>query len=216
MGFLAEYIMKISENKINEFYAEFISELESVGVDTEKLVKFIGEDKIKKAPAGLEVKSGLACPGALLFLMINSLKYAKKLYNATSSQKVVQTLSGEEEKTVNELGVNYESLVKVTLLHHIGKTMIYEPNDDEWQVNKRGILYKWVDNETTINCGERAQYICQRCGIEFSETEFEAMKINDKNNEDKFSMLHIQPLSMMVKQADELTYMRINLANKKK
>lgn len=204
--------MKISENKINEFYTEFITELNSVGVDTEKLVNFIGEDKIKKSPAGLEIKSGLACPGALLFLIINSLRYAKKLYFMTSTKKVV----GENEENVNDLGVEYESLVKVALLHHIGKTMIYEPNDDEWQVNKRGIMYKWVDNDTTINCGERSQYICQRCGIELSETEFEAMKINDKNNEDRFSMLHIQPLSMMVKQADELTYMRINLANKKK
>ena len=208
--------MKISENKINEFYAEFISELNSVGVDTEKLVKFVGEDRIKQSPAGLEVKSGLACPGALLFLIINSLKYAKKLYSITTSEKMVQTITGEQAQMVNELGVNYESLVKVALLHHIGKAMIYEPNDDEWQVNKRGILYKWVDNDTTINCGERSQYICQRCGIELSESEFEAMKINDKNNEDKFSMLHIQPLSMLVKQADELTYMRINLANKKK
>ena len=208
--------MKISENKINEFYTEFISELNSVGVDTEKLVKFVGEDRIKQSPAGLEVKSGLACPGALLFLIINSLKYAKKLYSATTSEKTVQTATGTDTRMVNELGVNYESLVKVALLHHIGKAMIYEPNDDEWQVNKRGIIYKWVDNDTTINCGERSQYICQRCGIEFSETEFEAMKINDKNNEDKFSMLHIQPLSMLIKQADELTYMRINLANKKK
>ena len=209
--------MALSEAKINEFYTVFVSELNDVGIDAEKLVNFLGEDKIKSAPAGLETKSGLAFPGALLFLIIRSLEQSMKLWDATSTQKNVDDGNGGVKTvTVNNFGIDKQSLRKVMLLHHLGKVMIYEPNDDEWQVNKRGILYKWVDNETTINCGERAQYICQKVGIELSESEFEAMKINDKNDEDRFSMLHIQPISMLVKMADDLTYMRANVANKKK
>lgn len=206
----------LSDAKINELYVRFISELEGVGVNTEKLVEVLGgAEKIKSAPAGLEVSSGLAFKGALLLLINRSFDYAKKLFESTSSEKEVQTITGPVKKLVNEFGVDWRSFRKVMLLHQIGKVMIYQPNDDEWQVNKRGIIYKWVDNETTINCGERSQYLCQLAGITLSESEFEAMKINDKNNEDKFSMLHIQPLAMFVKMADDLTYMKINV-NKKK
>ena len=91
-----------------------------------------------------------------------------------------------------------------------------EEHDDEWQRNKRGMLYKWVDNETILKAGERSLYVLQRCGIELTETEFEAIKINDKTDDDKFSMLHITPLSMIVKMADDLSYMRVNYKQKNK
>lgn len=189
----------MTEAKLNEIYVSFITELENAGVDAQKLVDFIGEDKIKKSPAGLELSSGLAFPGALLLLMMTSLRYARQLVNM-----------GE-----NEFNIDSNSLTKVVLLHHIGKTLIYEENDDEWQRNKRGMLYKWVENETILKAGERSLYVLQRCGIELTETEFEAMKINDKSDDDKFSMLHITPLSMIVKMADDLSYMRVNYRLKK-
>lgn len=204
--------MALSEAKINEFYTTFVDELNNAGIDADKIVNFLGEDKIKAAPAGLETKSGLAFPGALLFLIIRALEQARKLWTATSTGKK------NEDGTVtyvNNFDIDQKSLDKVMLLHQLGKVMMYEQNDDEWQVNKRGVIYKWVDNETTINCGERSQYICQKVGIELTEPEFEAMKINDKNDEDRFSMLHIQPISMLVKMADDLTYMRVNVINKK-
>lgn len=184
----------MTDTQINENYVKFITELRNAGVDTDRLVEFVGEGKIKNSPAGLEVSSGLAFPGALLLLMLRSLDYARKILN----------LNG------NEFGIDENSLTKVVLLHHIGKALIYEENDDEWQKNKRGFLYKWVDNETVLKAGERSLYVTQRCGIELTETEFEAMKINDKTDDDKFSMLHITPLSMIVKMADDLSYMRIN------
>ena len=190
----------MTESKINEIYVSFITELENAGVDTKKLVEFIGEDKIKNSPAGLELSSGLAFKGALLLLMMTSLRYAKQLVKMSD----------------NEFHINYKSLTKVVLLHHIGKALIYEENDDEWQRNKRGMLYKWVDNETILKAGERSLYVLQRSGIELTETEFEAMKINDKTDDDKFSMLHITPLSMIVKMADDMSYMRVNYKQKNK
>lgn len=190
----------MTESKRNDIYVTYITELQNAGVDTERLVDFIGEDRIKNSPAGLEVSSGLAFPGALLLLAITSLRYAKQLVNMTG----------------NEFNIDEKSLTKVVLLHHIGKALIYEENDDEWQRNKRGMLYKWVDNETILKAGERSLYVTQRCGIELTETEFEAMKINDKSDDDKFSMLHITPLSMIVKMADDLSYMRVNYKLKNK
>lgn len=190
----------MTEAKINEIYVSFITELQNAGVDTEKLIEFIGEERIKNSPAGLEVSSGLAFPGALLLLMMTSLRYAKQLVNMGN----------------NEFGLDEKSLTKVVLLHHIGKALIYEENDDEWQRNKRGFLYKWADNETILKAGERSLYVTQRCGIELTESEFEAMKINDKTDDEKFSMLHITPLSMIVKMADDLSYMRVNYKLKNK
>ena len=184
----------MTESKKNENYVSFVRELQKAGVDTERLVNFIGEERLKNSPAGLELSSGLAFDGALLLLALRSLDYARKLV----------------EINENEFNIDLNSLTKVVLLHHIGKAMIYQENDDEWQRNKRGMLYKWVDNETILKAGERSLYVLQRCGIELNETEFEAMKINDKTDDDKFSMLHITPLSMIVKMADDLSYMRVN------
>jgi hypothetical protein len=189
----------MTEAKLNEIYVSFITELKNAGVDTEKLVEFIGEERLKNSPAGLELSSGLAFPGALLLLMITSLRYARQLVDMSN----------------NEFKIDPKSLTKVALLHHIGKAVIYEENNDEWQRNKRGMLYKWVDNETILKAGERSLYILQRCGIELTESEFEAMKINDKTDDDKFSMLHITPLSMIIKMADDLSYMRVNYRLKK-
>ena len=190
----------MTESKINEIYVSFITELENAGVNTERLVEFIGEDRIKKSPAGLEVSSGLAFDGALLLLMMTSLRYARSIVRMGD----------------NEFNIDDKSLTKVVLLHHIGKALMYEVNEDEWQRNKRGFLYKWVDNETVLKAGERSLYVTQRCGIELTEAEFEAMKINDKTDDDKFSMLHITPLSMIVKMADDLSYMRVNYKLKNK
>ena len=189
----------MTESKKNENYVSFVRELQKAGVDTERLVNFIGEERLKNSPAGLELSSGLAFDGALLLLALRSLDYARKLV----------------EINENEFNIDLNSLTKVVLLHHIGKAMIYQENDDEWQRNKRGMLYKWVDNETILKAGERSLYVLQRCGIELNETEFEAMKINDKTDDDKFSMLHITPLSMIVKMADDLSYMRVNYRLKK-
>jgi hypothetical protein len=190
----------MTEAKLNEIYVSFITELKNAGVDTEKLIEFIGEERLKNSPAGLELSSGLAFPGALLLLMITSLRYARQLVDMSN----------------NEFKIDPKSLTKVALLHHIGKAVIYEENNDEWQRNKRGMLYKWVDNETILKAGERSLYILQRCGIELTESEFEAMKINDKTDDDKFSMLHITPLSMIIKMADDLSYMRVNYKQKNK
>lgn len=190
----------MTEAKLNEVYVSFIKELQEAGVDTERLMNFVGEERLKNSPAGLEVSSGLAFRGALLLLMITSLRYARKLVDMGD----------------NEFKIDPKSLTKVVLLHHIGKAFIYQENDDEWQRNKRGMLYKWVENETILKAGERSLYVLQKCGIDLTETEFEAMKINDKTDEDKFSMLHITPLSMIVKMADDLSYMRVNYKLKNK
>ncbi len=190
----------MTESKLNEIYVSFITELKNAGVDTEKLIEFLGEDNIKNCPAGLEASSGLAFPGALLLLMMTALRYARSI-----------VASGD-----NEFNIDDKSLTKVAILHHIGKVQMYVENEDEWQRNKRGLLYKWADNDTVLRAGERALYICQKCGIELTEAEFEAMKINDKTDDDKFSMLHITPLSMIVKMADDLSYMRVNYKLKNK
>lgn len=190
----------MTEAKLNEIYVSFITELREAGVDTDRLIDFVGEDRLKNSPAGLELSSGLAFKGALLLLMMTSLRYARQLIDMGD----------------NEFKIDPKSLTKVVLLHHIGKALIYEENDDEWQRNKRGMVYKWVDNETILKAGERSLYVLQRCGIELTETEFEAIKINDKTDDEKFSMLHITPLSMIVKMADDLSYMRVNYKLKNK
>lgn len=90
---------------------------------------------------------------------------------------------------------------------------MFLPNDNEWEVTKRGMNYKFNDAlDGALRSGERSILIATNAGIKFSEIEFEAMRINDKSVDDDYSRYYSSPLSVCVRQASEI----INLIYKKK
>ena len=76
-----------------------------------------------------------------------------------------------------------EELVFSAINHDLGKLgtnekPFYIPNTDQWEIDKRGILYKYsYDHHMRI--ADRSLYALQQAGIPMSEAEYIAIKIHD-------------------------------------
>lgn len=156
-----------------------------------KIIKSLGgEEKVADAPFFNLEESGVAYAGAFSRSVIRLIKIA---YN------INDTLP-------DELKVDERSINKVCLLSHIAKVQLYLPNDNNWEITNRGINYKF-NNELkgALRVGERSLLIAMNVGVKFSEEEFEAMRIMDKDGaDDNYSKYFSSPLSMVVRQANEI------------
>lgn len=175
-------------------YLLFKQKMEKYGVEANTIDGFFG-DKLKNATFLMVKENGDAVyDGALLHVVLRTLTpYAIKLNGLLPEN----------------IQVNQDSLVKVCLLHQISKAVMFEPNDDEWQKEKRGCLYKYSKTDASLRMGMRSVFIAQELGIKFTEVEMEAMTILDRQFDDKQSNFYSSPLSTILRQAAELTYLTL-------
>lgn len=151
---------------INRNFALWQEKLASNGCSVDELVKVYGE-QIKVASFGMGNDSGAAYPGA----MIN-----------TALRKICKYAVNLNKQLPAEIGVDVKSLVKVCLLQHISKALMYRLNDNPNIRSK----YLFADNENyVLKGGELSIVMCMRCGIIFDEVEYEAMTILDKEFDQK-------------------------------
>ena len=109
--------------------------------------------------------------------------------------------------------VDNKSIYRVALLQHIAKVLMYVENDNEWEVKNRGFVYKFVDQNTALRCGERALFLLMQVGVVLTEDEFEAIRIVDKSKEDDaFSKFFSNTLAFVIRQSNEI----VSLVNKHK
>ena len=85
--------------------------------------------------------------------------------------------------------------------------MMYEPNDNQWEIDKRGMLYKFAELDGCLKFGERSALMALNMGIKLSPIEFEAICSLDKEGEEAKNRKYVvNILSTIVKQANELAY----------
>lgn len=172
----------------------FIKKLSQVGVDTTELIEKFG-DKIKDASFTNSNEFGNAYPGSLIEIVLKILTpYAVR----------INELLPEGQK------VDKNTLVKICLLHHIGKAVRLVSNDNQWEVEKRGLIYKYDENQPSIRTGLHSLIMAQQNGITFTPEEAEVMTVNDRDLTDDQSRWHSSVMSTIVRQANELTYIQIN------
>jgi hypothetical protein len=106
--------------------------------------------------------------------------------------------------------VDKPTLVKVCLLHQIAKAVRLIPNDNQWEVEKRGFVYKYDNNLPSIRTGLHSVSMCFECGIPLTTEEIEAMTVNDRDLSDDQARWHSSIMATIVRQASELTYLQIN------
>lgn len=149
-----------------------------------------GPEKVAEAPFFNLDESGVAYEGAFSRSVIRLIKIA---YN------INDTLP--EHLRVDERSIN-----KVCLLSHIAKVQLYLPNDNNWEVTNRGMVYKYNnDLKGALRVGERSLLIAMNEGVKFTEDEFEAMRIMDKDGaDDNYSKYFSSPLSMVIRHANEM------------
>ena len=167
----------------------------------DKVIKALGgEEDVAVAPFFNLEESGVAYEGAFTRSVIRLIKIA---YN------INDTLP-------DDLKVDERSINKVCLLSHIAKVQLYVPNENKWEITNRGMNYAF-NNELkgALRVGERSLFISTNAGVKFTEEEFEAMRIMDKDGaDDNYSKYFSSPLSMVIRQANE-TLDYINRTRKK-
>ena len=170
----------------------FIKKLNQLGIETNALVEGIGE-KLKNGTFTLINESGLCGDGNLIETTLKVLTpYAVKLNNLFSE----------------EIRVDQNTLVKVCLLHQIAKAVRLVPNDNQWEIEKRGLIYKYAPNQPSIRTGLHSLILAQNFGINFTAEEAEAMTVNDRDLSDDQARWHSSLLASIVRQANEMTYLQ--------
>lgn len=185
--------MELKEEFIVKNYAQFKRALsEYVGEEfTDKIIKEMGGENVVVYSTFLDkADTNLAYQGALVHNILRITAYATKINN----------ILPEEQR------VDKNSLVKVCILSHIARAVMFEENDNSWEINNRGMIYKYRETEGALRVGERSILMAMNCGVKFTPTEFEAMRIMDQKPDDIMSKMFSTTLSMVVRQANEMVY----------
>ena len=166
--------------------------------ETESIIEELGgDDAVMNATYANMDNTGLAYDGSFTETVIALTVYAIKINGLLP-----------EEKQVSK-----ESIAKVALLSQIGKVLLFKPQTNDWRRKNLGENYTYAELDGAIRVGERSILIAMNSGVKFTEFEFEAMRIMDKQNEnaDNYSKYFSGTLSMVIKQANEM----IDMINRK-
>lgn len=170
----------------------FFKKLNQLGIETIHLRDLLG-DKLKNATFAMNNSTTLCGDGTFIETILKTLTpFAVQLNNMFPEN----------------MRVNQNTLVKVCLLHQIAKAVRIIPNDNKWEVEKRGLLYSYDKSQPSIRTGLHSLVIAQNCGINFTTEEAEAMTVNDRDLTDEQSRWHSSLLSSIVRQASEMTYLK--------
>lgn len=172
----------------------FDKKLRQLGIDTNALFSKY-TDRLLNATFTNSNEFGNAYDGSLVEIVLKVLTpYAVRL----------NELLPEEQR------VDKSTLVKVCLLHQIAKAIRIVPNDNQWEIEKRGLLYKYDDSLPSIRTSLHSVSMCLECGIPLTAEEIEAMTVNDRDLTDDQARWHSSVMATLVRQANELTYIQIN------
>ena len=184
----------LSEKKFEASWKNFWKRLTDVECD----VKFYEEElkeALKSASGAINEDTGIAYPGGLITHINITLALGDKFYETIS------------QAPFNVLNVDKKSLDKVLLLMHLSKIEMYKPNDNAWEIEKRGLNYKFNENlKGRLKFGERSILTCMDLHIDLTEEEFEAIRSIDRKSEGTGSDMYESNLSLIVRQVNELAY----------
>lgn len=185
----------ISEELKKQNYEVYLQKLNSIGIDTKLLVERLG-DKLMNATYALDSKSNCAYDGSFIHTILRT--------TTVFAVKINELLD-------ESIKVDKNSLIKVCLLYQISKAETLIPNDNAWEIENRGIRYKYAESSVALKCGMKSLILCQECGISFTPQEIEAMTILDREDNDIQAKCYANPISVILRQANELTIMKNRL-----
>lgn len=164
--------MTLSEERIGKNYLTWVECLKKYDCYSEQLIEEYGE-LIKNASFSTSIDMG-ACQGSLIHVILTSLCLIGTHINECAFG---ETENGEPKH--KHLFCNKNSLMKVLLLQHISKAEMFVACTEQWKI-QRGNLFEFNNKlATSLKLGERSLFICQKCGIKFTEDEYKAMKCLD-------------------------------------
>lgn len=178
--------MSLEQSKIVANAKKYFETATKNGFMTDELMSFLGEEFIK-APATSMTSYHNAFEGGLVDHLLKVTKYAININNSLP----------EDEK------VDQTSLIKVCLLHGIGKAKLYTPCTSEWHRKNQGKMYEFNEDLVSMRVGERSAYYAISHGIKLTEEEYTAILFFDKTD-DKMSDYHNSMLGELLKMGNVL------------
>jgi hypothetical protein len=178
--------MSLEQSKIVANTKKFFETATSNGFMNEQFMAFLGEEFIK-APATSMASYHNAFEGGLIDHLLKVATYAIKINDTLP----------ENEK------VDQKSLLKVCLLHGVGKAKLYTPCLSEWYRKNQGKMYEFNQDLVSMRVGERSVYYILANGINLTEEEFSAILFHDKTD-DKMSEYHNTMLGELLKMGNIL------------
>jgi hypothetical protein len=156
-----------------------------------ELVDRLGEMGLFEAPASTLLSLHNAFPGGLVDHMLRVTKYAIKI-NETLPDAIKSTK---------------ESVIRVCLLHSIGKVGLYTECKSEWHRKNQGKMYEFNEELTSMSIGERSIYYMVKNdsadGL-LTDKEYQAIINFDKDSSDKMSTWHTSSLGEVLKMGIKL------------
>lgn len=166
------------------------------GFINDKLTELLSHDLLK-APASPLESQYMAYEGGLIEHLLKVTTYAIPINDGLPA----------EDK------VDKGSLIKVCLLHQIGKVKLFIPNESEWHRKNQGKLFEYNQDLVSMRVSERSILYAMNSGIQFTDEEFAAI-INFDKIDDKQAEYHNSQLGEILKSANKFAIN--NTLNKRK
>lgn len=146
--------MSISKEKMLKNAKKFNDTGVKYGVINDTLLELLGDELIS-APCTTSENMYNYFEGGLIQHVLNVAKYA-----------ILINSSLPEDKRIDE-----ESIIRVSLIHQIGKVKMFVPQDNEWFIKNRGEHYKFNNDLLSLKVSERSVFYALKSGIDLSEDE---------------------------------------------
>lgn len=176
----------ITQEKVLKNTKKYFETAEKYGFMNDGLIEVLGQEFIS-APASTATNLHNAFEGGLVAHLLLTTKYAVSINGVLP----------------DSLKVDVASLIKVCLLHQIGKANLYKPNKSKWH-NDRGMMFEFNEDLVSMKVGERSAIIALSNGITLTDEEYQAILNHDKDDSDKQAKWHSETLGVILKQANEL------------
>ena len=173
--------MSIEQDKIVANTKKYFETATKLGFMNDEFMTFLGEAFIK-APASTMNSLHNAFEGGLIDHLLNVTKYAVLINDSLP----------EDEK------VNKTSLVKVCLLHQIGKANLYKECTSDWHRKNQGKMYEFNEDLVSMRVSERSVYYALSNGVKLTDDEFAAI-LNFDKVDDKMAEYHNTMLGELLK-----------------
>jgi len=188
----------LTQEKITKNAAKYFKTGETYGFMSNELIEFLGVD-IVKAPASTHKDMCNAFEGGLIEHLLTVAKYAMNI----------------NDTLPETMRLSKDSLLKVCLLHQIGKCRMYVPCTSQWHKDNQGKMYDYSSDNLPIKIGEMSVAYALSHGVKLSDDELVAIMNFDKSEDDLQVKFHNSLLGDLLKMANTLASKEAQFENNK-
>ncbi len=180
-------------NRVIEGKEKFLKVVTEYDVCSSELLENLEKLGLYKAPASTMTSLHNAFEGGLVDHLIRVARWA------ISHNELNGKLSPKTK-------CDPKSVARVSILHGIGRSNLYVPNQSEWHRKNLGKMYEFNDSLVSMTPGERAIFYVNTYGgdMRLTEDEYQAILNAEKDLSDNAGVKwHSTPLAVLLRQQIE-------------